>query len=134
MTIIIGFEGSANKIGIGIIEDGEVLSNPRRTYITPPGEGFLPRDTAKHHRDNVLTVLREALEEANITPDRIDAVAYTKVISSFKDVRSEFFLSRVQEWELRLPVLLWWPGQLLSCGASLSSESITALVTSRWGD
>ena len=91
MTIIIGFEGSANKIGIGIIEDGEVLSNPRRTYITPPGEGFLPRDTAKHHRDNVLTVLREALEEANITPDRIDAVAYTKVISSFKDVRSEFF-------------------------------------------
>jgi len=78
MTIIIGFEGSANKIGIGIIEDGEVLSNPRRTYITPPGEGFLPRDTAMHHRDNVLTVLREALEEANITPDRIDAVAYTK--------------------------------------------------------
>lgn len=78
MTIIIGFEGSANKIGIGIIQDGEVLSNPRRTYITPPGEGFLPRDTAKHHRDNVLTVLREALDEANITPGRIDAVAYTK--------------------------------------------------------
>ena len=50
MTIIIGFEGSANKIGIGIVEDGKVLSNPRRTYVTPPGEGFLPRDTAKHHR------------------------------------------------------------------------------------
>ena len=79
MTIIIGFEGSANKIGIGIIQDGEVLSNPRRTYITPPGEGFLPRDTAQHHRDNVLIVLREALDEANITPDKIDAVAYTKV-------------------------------------------------------
>ena len=79
MTIIIGFEGSANKIGIGIIQDGEVLSNPRRTYITPPGEGFLPRDTAQHHRDNVLIVLREALDEANISPDKIDAVAYTKV-------------------------------------------------------
>ena len=39
MVIVIGFEGSANKIGIGIIRDGEVLSNPRRTYITPPGEG-----------------------------------------------------------------------------------------------
>ena len=133
MTIIIGFEGSANKIGIGIIEDGEVLSNPRRTYITPPGEGFLPRDTAMHHRDNVLTVLREALEEANITPDRIDAVAYTKVIGSFADGRSESCCSRVQEWELRLPVLLWWPEQLLSCGASPSSGSITASATSRWG-
>lgn len=39
MVIAIGFEGSANKIGVGIIRDGEVLANPRRTYITPPGEG-----------------------------------------------------------------------------------------------
>ena len=39
MTIAIGFEGSANKIGIGIIEDGKVLSNVRKTYITPPGQG-----------------------------------------------------------------------------------------------
>ena len=41
MVIAIGFEGSANKIGVGIIEDGKVLSNPRRTYITPPGQGKL---------------------------------------------------------------------------------------------
>jgi len=78
MTVIIGFEGSANKIGVGIIKDGEVLSNPRRTYMTPPGEGFLPRDTAKHHRDKVLIVLREALDQANLSPDQIDGVAYTK--------------------------------------------------------
>lgn len=43
MTVVIGFEGSANKIGVGIIRDGEVLSNPRRTYITPPGQGELIR-------------------------------------------------------------------------------------------
>jgi hypothetical protein len=36
--IVMGFEGSANKIGIGIVkEDGTILSNVRRTYITPPG-------------------------------------------------------------------------------------------------
>ena len=29
MVVIIGFEGSANKIGVGIIQDGQVLSNPR---------------------------------------------------------------------------------------------------------
>lgn len=78
MVMIIGLEGSANKIGIGIVEDGKVLSNPRRTYITPPGEGFLPRDTAKHHRENVLIVLREALDEAGVTPAQLDAIAYTK--------------------------------------------------------
>ncbi|XP_067937784.1 tRNA N6-adenosine threonylcarbamoyltransferase-like [Watersipora subatra] len=78
MVIAIGFEGSANKIGVGIIKDGEVLSNPRRTYITPPGQGFLPRDTARHHRKVILTVLQEALLEAKISPTDIDVVCYTK--------------------------------------------------------
>ncbi|XP_059806792.1 tRNA N6-adenosine threonylcarbamoyltransferase [Hemitrygon akajei] len=78
MTVVIGFEGSANKIGVGIIKDGKVLSNPRRTYITPPGQGFLPRDTAKHHRQCVLDLTREALDQAGITPEDIDCVAYTK--------------------------------------------------------
>ena len=36
--ISLGIEGSANKIGIGIVrEDGTILSNPRKTFITPPG-------------------------------------------------------------------------------------------------
>lgn len=28
----------------------DILSNPRKTYITPPGTGFLPRETAWHHQ------------------------------------------------------------------------------------
>lgn len=39
MVVAIGFEGSANKLGVGIVKDGVVLSNPRHTYITPPGQG-----------------------------------------------------------------------------------------------
>lgn len=39
MVVSIGFEGSANKIGVGITRDGDVIANVRRTYITPPGEG-----------------------------------------------------------------------------------------------
>jgi len=51
MKIALGIEGSANKIGVGIVtQDGKVLSNPRETYITPPGTGFLPKETAEHHR------------------------------------------------------------------------------------
>lgn len=41
MVIAIGFEGSANKLGIGIVKDGEILANVRVTYITPPGEGTI---------------------------------------------------------------------------------------------
>nr|CAB3264588.1 probable tRNA N6-adenosine threonylcarbamoyltransferase [Phallusia mammillata] len=75
---IIGFEGSANKLGVGIVRDGQVLSNPRHTYISPPGEGFLPRETAQHHRSWLTKILRKALDEASVSPNEIDAVAYTK--------------------------------------------------------
>lgn len=78
MPTIIGLEGSANKIGVGIVKDGKILSNPRRTYNAPPGQGFLPRDTAEHHRKHVLTVVKEAIQEANVKPLEIDAVAFTK--------------------------------------------------------
>lgn len=78
MVISLGFEGSANKLGIGIVRNGEVLSNCRRTYITPPGEGFLPKETAKHHRQNVLSVLKEAVETSGVKISEIDVVCYTK--------------------------------------------------------
>ncbi|KAJ3021819.1 putative tRNA threonylcarbamoyladenosine biosynthesis protein kae1 [Thoreauomyces humboldtii] len=81
--IAIGFEGSANKIGVGIIEhteDGEVrvLANVRHTYITPPGQGFLPKDTARHHRQHVVSLTKEALAEAGLEPSRIDVICFTK--------------------------------------------------------
>jgi len=77
--IVMGFEGSANKLGIGIVkEDGSILANVRHTYITPPGEGFLPKDTAKHHQNYILQLVEEALTKAEIKPSQLDALAYTK--------------------------------------------------------
>jgi hypothetical protein len=36
--LAIGLEGSANKLGVGIVrEDGTILANVRHTFITPPG-------------------------------------------------------------------------------------------------
>ena len=78
-TLAIGIEGSANKIGVGICDqDGNILSNPRTTYITPPGTGFLPRETADHHRENILDILDQSLKEANLTMQEIDVITYTK--------------------------------------------------------
>jgi N6-L-threonylcarbamoyladenine synthase len=74
-----GFEGSANKLGVGIVnEKGEILSNPRVTYITPPGTGFLPRETADHHRAHIMELTNRALEEAGLKPSDLSALAYTK--------------------------------------------------------
>ncbi|ALC43969.1 CG4933 [Drosophila busckii] len=78
MVCALGIEGSANKIGIGIIRDGNVLANVRRTYITPPGEGFLPKETAKHHREAILTLVQASLKEAQLQPADLDVICYTK--------------------------------------------------------
>ncbi|KAK2791731.1 putative tRNA threonylcarbamoyladenosine biosynthesis protein kae1 [Onygenales sp. PD_12] len=82
--IAIGLEGSANKLGVGLIlhpDDGgppEVLSNIRHTYVSPPGEGFLPKDTAKHHRAWVVKLVKQAVKEARVTIKDVDCICYTK--------------------------------------------------------
>lgn len=50
----------------------------RKTYITPSGTGFLPRETAWHHQNHVVALVRTALNEAQIDPTAIDCIAYTK--------------------------------------------------------
>lgn len=63
----LGIEGSANKIGVGIVtQTGEILANPRFTFITPPGTGFMPKETAEHHREKILGLVQDALEEARL--------------------------------------------------------------------
>ena len=78
MPAVLGFEGSANKIGVGVVRDGTVLANPGRTYVTAPGTGFFPGDTARHHRAVILDLLQEALAEAGLTSKDIDCIAFTK--------------------------------------------------------
>lgn len=83
MYLALGLEGSANKFGAGIIQhlpngDVNVLSNIRHTHITPPGEGFLPRDTALHHRKWALSIIRDALKKANVSMADLDCICFTK--------------------------------------------------------
>lgn len=84
--IAIGLEGSANKLGVGIIEHDletkkvTVLANIRHTHITPPGTGFLPRETAAHHREFIIPVIQEALKTANVKVKNINCICYTKGI------------------------------------------------------
>jgi N6-L-threonylcarbamoyladenine synthase len=79
-VISLGIEGSANKIGVGIVDQhGNIYANPRYTFITPPGTGFLPKETAEHHRTKILELISKALEEANMIIEKdISVISYTK--------------------------------------------------------
>jgi N6-L-threonylcarbamoyladenine synthase len=79
----LGLEGSANKLGCGVVQhspDGSVhiLSNIRHTYITPPGEGFQPGDTAKHHKNWIMKVVEEAVRLSGKNIDELECICYTK--------------------------------------------------------
>ena len=84
--LAIGLEGSANKLGVGLIRHpakpagalAQILANVRHTFHSPPGEGFLPKDTARHHRTWVAPLVAQALAEAGVAPADVDCVCYTK--------------------------------------------------------
>jgi N6-L-threonylcarbamoyladenine synthase len=46
--------------------------------VTPPGQGFLPADTARHHQAWALEIIRRAVDDAGIDMADVDVVAYTK--------------------------------------------------------
>ena len=82
--IALGLEGSANKLGVGLIlhppkgGPAQILSNIRRTFHSPPGEGFLPKDTARHHRSWIIRLVKQAMKEAQIRVNEVDCICYTK--------------------------------------------------------
>ena len=87
-TIVLGIEGSANKVGVGVLQykpdsrEYLILSNPRKTYVAPTGHGFLPKQTAWHHQAHIVALIRAALEEAfpnEAKPEsRVSAICFTK--------------------------------------------------------
>ena len=84
IMIALGLEGSANKLGVGLILHpssggaAHILSNIRHTFISPPGEGFLPKDTAKHHRSWIIKLVKQAMKEAGLRVEDIHCICYTK--------------------------------------------------------
>ncbi|GKT58951.1 O-sialoglycoprotein endopeptidase [Colletotrichum tofieldiae] len=80
--LALGCEGSANKLGIGVMlhngTESTILSNIRHTFVSPPGTGFLPKDTAKHHRAHFVQLARRALRDAGVAPADLDCVCFTK--------------------------------------------------------
>jgi N6-L-threonylcarbamoyladenine synthase len=82
--IALGLEGSANKVCAGIIShpsptaEPVVLANLRHTYNSPPGTGFLPKDTAVHHRKWIIRLIKEALHHAKLSPKDVDVICYTR--------------------------------------------------------
>lgn len=79
-VIILGIESSCDETSVSVVKNGrEVLSNVINTQISIHElyGGVVPEIASRNHVENISPVMKEALKEANIKMDDIDAVACT---------------------------------------------------------
>lgn len=77
---ILAFETSCDETSVAVVEDGtKVLSNIISTQINIHKEygGVVPEIASRHHIENILPVLNEALEKACCGLESIDYIAVT---------------------------------------------------------
>lgn len=108
--LALGLEGSANKLGVGVVRhnvDGsvDILSNVRHTYVTPPGTGFLPSDTARHHRRWLVTVAKEAILRADIRVQDCSCICFTKGPGMGAPLQSVSIVARTLSLIFELPLV-----------------------------
>ncbi len=78
--IILGIESSCDETSVAIVKNGrEVLSNVINTQISIHElyGGVVPEIASRNHVENISPVMKEALKEANVKIDDIDAIACT---------------------------------------------------------
>lgn len=76
----LGIESTAHTFSCAVIEKKgnqvKILSDVRKIYRPPEGEGIHPREASRHHAENSSQVLSECLTKANVKIDSIDIVSY----------------------------------------------------------
>ncbi|MDH3502349.1 MAG: KEOPS complex N(6)-L-threonylcarbamoyladenine synthase Kae1 [Nitrosopumilus sp.] len=76
----LGVESTAHTFSCAILEkkgkQGKILSDVRKIYRPPEGEGIHPREASRHHIENSSIVLSECLVNAGIKIEDIDIVSY----------------------------------------------------------
>lgn len=80
-TIILGIETSCDETAVAVVKNGtEIIANVVASQIESHKRfgGVVPEIASRHHVEEITVVLEEALKEANITFDDIDAIAVTE--------------------------------------------------------
>lgn len=78
-TYILGIESSCDDTSAAIICDGKVLSNiVANQEIHAKYGGVVPELASRAHQQHIVPVVHQAIEQAGITKENIDAIAFTK--------------------------------------------------------
>ncbi len=74
--IVLGIESTAHTFGVGVVdEEGRILADQRIQYRPKEG-GIRPRESAQMMSEKGAEVIAAALEEAGITIEEVDGIAF----------------------------------------------------------
>lgn len=76
---ILGIESSCDDTAAAVINNGEILSNVVATQaIHEQYGGVVPELASRAHQQNIVPVVHQALEKANIDKNQLSAIAFTR--------------------------------------------------------
>ncbi len=78
-NLILGIESSCDDTSAAVIKDEYLLSSVIASQkVHEKYGGVIPELASRAHQTNIVPVVSQALKEANVTIDDIDAIAYTR--------------------------------------------------------
>ncbi|MBC3538096.1 tRNA (adenosine(37)-N6)-threonylcarbamoyltransferase complex transferase subunit TsaD [Rufibacter sediminis] len=76
---LLAIESSCDETSASVIQNGQVLSNIVATQaIHEQYGGVVPELASRAHQQNIIPVVSQALQKANIAKSQLDAVAFTR--------------------------------------------------------
>jgi N6-L-threonylcarbamoyladenine synthase len=106
MTLL-AIETSCDETSAAVVRDGGVLSNvtSSQTAIHAEYGGVVPELATRAHLHNLLPVARQALREAQVTPEQLDAVAATRGPGLASALLAGLKVAEALAFSLRKPIL-----------------------------
>lgn len=108
MTMILAIESSCDETACSVVKDGkDILSNIVSSQInvhTLYG-GVVPEVASRIHVENISTVVTEAVKEAGVTMDDIDAIAFTQGPGLIGSLHVGVQAAKTLAWQFHKPLV-----------------------------
>ncbi len=102
--IVLGIEGTAHTVGVGIVNEKKILANISHMYKPAKG-GIHPREAANHHAQYLPSLIREAIEKAGIRLGDINGISFSQGPGLGPCLRTVATGARLLSLKLKIPII-----------------------------
>ena len=102
--IVLGIEGTAHTVGVGIVSENRILANISKMYKPSQG-GIHPREAANHHAKYLPELLKKAMEDAGVRPENIDGISFSQGPGLGPCLRTVATAARILSMKLKVPII-----------------------------